>query len=303
MLLKDTKRVDPPKEFLAQFKKPVMFELHVSQTPTSHITKKRSFPRSRGIEPFYLLIENKGKEDEKIVVFRYAETSRPKSRGGITEYEYTPNEIEFLSKGNIICDPTVLTHRELCYWMSQHPQNFSSPNFDEKKGAIFYEVNPEKEAQARIDIETKSHEAKELILKKWNTDQLREVALEFGDTAAMEKEPVMLKDFLMRIMTMNPVEFYDRVNSDRMKRRAEITEAIFYGIIAFDDKNKIWNWGAKEVQEGGPICKCMNNEDEKDRLLRHFDTSERGDNIDYYNDRMKEERVKKTEKSGKEIVT
>ncbi len=296
MLIQDGKRIDPPKAFLNAFKKPVTFELHVSQTPTSHITGKRSFPRSRGIEPFYQMAVEDKEFGQKLVIFRYAETQRVSNRGGLQEFIHTPTEIEFLSKGNIVCDPTVLSHIELYYWMSLHPQNASSPNFDPKKGAIFYQINPEKDAKERLDAEGKELESRELILKTWKLSDLREVALELGDINAMDKEEFMLRDYLMQVMKRNPVIFYARATGEKMKQRAEITEAVGYGIIQFDPKDRVWSWGKDEPQQVSQICVCMNNEDEKDRLIRYFSTATREDNIDWFNERLAEERKNKVKK-------
>ena len=286
MLIKDGKKVDVPTNFSAAFKKPVMFELHSSQTPV--YDGKKHFPKSRGIESYYQMLEK-----EQLVIFRYADTQRSKTIGGIAEIQYSPGEIEFLSKGNIVCDPSVLAHRELYYWMHNHPQNASGPNFDAKKGPIFYQVNPEKEAKDRVEAAKKKHDAEELILNTWKLTQLREIALGFGDIQAMEKNEDQLQDYLLSVMAKDPVLFYNKATSDRMKRRAEITEAQSYGIISFNEKDRVWSWGKEEVQNGAQICTCMPSEEEKERILRYFDNAIKEDNSDYLNERLSEERKEK----------
>lgn len=283
MLLKNDVRMDVPKTFVENFTKPVTFELCESQTPINPATKKRQFPRSRGLEPFYSYFEK-----QQMVTLRYADQKQPGKIPG--QFDYSPTEIEFLSKGNIVLDPTVARHIELYFWLFNHPQNQSSPNRDDKKMHIFYQVNEEKKAEEKIGKRKARHDAEEKILNEWSETQLKEIALGFGDTLALEKTVPMLQDFLLTVMEKDPVGFFKKATAEDMAMRANIVEGLALKVIVFNDPERTFYWGADPEKNGAEICKVPTEQDEKSRLIKFFNTALKSENEEYFMERLTEAR-------------
>lgn len=298
MILKDGKKTPLPKNFSDGITKPIVFELHSSQGGYNAATHKTQFPGSRGILPFYTIREkvDQSKGAATIMVeYRYAtsQTPDPNMKG---EYLYNPPEIAFI-KGQLICDPAKKEHLDLIYILRNHPKNANNSDGT----PIFYEVDPEKNANERINKTMARHESEEKILKEWNEDQLREVAFSFGDILAGEKSKKLLQDYLLTKMESDPVGFFKKATAEDLILRANISEALALKVLVFNEAEKIWFWGVdkdREDKSGNEICRLRADEDPKTRLMIFFNHSVKSENLDYFLDKLKDAREAK---SGKKV--
>lgn len=290
MFLKDGKKTIVPKEFADNFKKPVVFELHDSQSHYNVASKKKQFPTMRAILPFFNVLEDvKGvgsgsKGGKELVEWRYATTQRHVRPGDKDSgFEYNPPFLPFNNKGQLVCDPATQDHLEMYYLLANHPWNASIPGC---KTPVFFLVDPVKSAKENNEKRKIRKEAEDLVLDETDTEVLSEIAMFYGDTDTSDKTDDQLKDFIMRFVDKDPKKFLDEVKGKKFKSLSEITKAITLGILYYRDG--AWHWSdADEQKQGSVICKVSPGEDEREVLARHLRKNYTTDG-DYFKDKLEE---------------
>lgn len=284
MIFKDDQKFSVPKNFAKTFDKTVVYELHPERTAYNHNTNRKEFPRSVSFEPFYTVLDG-----TQTVTIRYAKTAVPSNIGGMTRMKYDPPSLVFNSRGQIICDPKIPTSLELHYWLSLHPQNADSANFDASKQPLFYRVDHAKTASKEMALNKARHQAEGYIYTEWDENKLREIARSFDVFGVddLSLEEVQLR--LITAMKPDPEAFIDRCLSQDMILRSQISEGVGYGILTYDDDRNgqgKWAWGEKTAKAGMHIVSVRPGEDAKDRLIRFFRQSIREDNVEYFLERL-----------------
>lgn len=277
MLLINGEKFKPTKEykeFVANFKKPIVFSIHDSKMHPDPKTKKKLPPRTQGLETTFKIYE---KQEE--IEYKYA-TAFPTRPGG----SYTPEYLYFSNRGEITCDPKAPEDMYKAWFLHNNPRNESSPNFDKSKPPIFYMVNKMEAAKKNISSRKDKFTAERLIQEEWETDRfmLSEVAKAFDVSEIEEKSNVELQDDLLKIMDADPALFLHRVYHEDIHRRALIVEGVERGIIEYNTTDKKWYWGDITSKKGTAITEVRVSEDPKSALVRFFNKAFKEDNLEYF---------------------
>jgi len=281
MIFQDDKKVSVPSAFVKNFTKPVVYELHPGILVQDHNTGKTAYPVSYAIETRYNIMD-KGTTIE----YRYAEHATPRIQGGMSVMHYSPDLITFNSRGQIILDPANSNHVDLHYWLSNHPSNASSFNFDKTKKAKFILIDNQKEAAAKVKVLRDKHESERYILGEWDEPKLREIARGFDVPRVDDLSVEEIQETLIGVMATDPSKFLDRCMSHEMVLRAQIGQAVELGVLAYNDKTSTWSWGEKTSKHEAEICKVRHGEDAKDRLIKYMRQAVKDENIEYLLDRL-----------------
>ncbi len=269
------------KDFIKAFTKVVKYELHPAQTQWDHNKKRVGYPRSFAIENYYTIMDQ-----GMTIKMRYATNAFPKTQGGMSVMQYSPEFLKFGSSGQIICNPEIENDVDLHYWMSLHPRNEDSPNFDSKKTPIFRRLDDAKSAIKEAKIATARHDAESYILKEWDEIKLREVARAFDVFGVDDMVFEELQMKLLAVMKNNPVAFIEQCMSEEMILRSQISEGVAMKVISHDKERNTWMWGDKTSKVGIDICKVRPGEDPKDRLIKFWRQSVKDENIEYFQERL-----------------
>lgn len=300
MILHDEKKFSIPKSFISKFVVPVVYELHPSLLVYNPDKKGKTFPRSRSVLSYFnLLIEG------ETVQVRYAQDSRIRKSGAFAEKEYTPEMLTFGPRGQIILDPSVPMHVEQHYFLSEHPRNESSHNFDKSKDPLFFLVDNQKTAIKEIRKETAIFEAKKLILQDWPsvTGKLKEVAKTLGELGVdrLSNEEVQVR--LMALMGHDPEAFLVKCNDSDATIRSQITHGVELGLLNYSEKDMEWKWGVAIDDKETKICSVRPGEDPRDRVIKFLRSSLEDDNMEYFLGRLKDVISSKEPKKEKEKET
>lgn len=277
MLLINGEKFKPTKEykeFVANFKKPIVFRIHDSRMNPDPKTKKMLPPRTQGVETAFKIYE-KGEEIE----IRYA-TAFPTKPGG----SYTPEYLFFEKRGEITCDPRKPEDMYLAWFLHLNPYNESGPNFDASKRPIYVMVNKMETAKKNVTSRKDKFRAEQLITEEWNGDRfmLCEVAKAFDIAEIEDKSNDELQDDLLKIMDHNPAQFLERVYKEDIHRRALIVEGVEKGIIEYNATDKKWYWGEITSKKNTVITEVKMSEDPKSALVRFFNKAFKEDNLEYF---------------------
>lgn len=284
MLLKDGKKFSLDKKFVGEFTKAITFQLCNNQGGINPETKKLQFSSQRGILPFYTMREKLPKEQGgglMLVEVRYATSQRKDGKDG--DYIYTPESIYFV-KGRLVLDPNNKEDIDKLWFLRNHPKN-QDPSVNQGE-PVFFEVDPEKNANERVSTRTSRHQSEHKILEVWDKDQLIEIASGFDDTQADKKSKAQLQDFLLELVDRDPIDFHNKVTSSNFVLRANITKGLTLGLLK--EENGVWYWGEdkdREDKSGNEICRARAGEDPKTRLIIYFNRS--SESLDYFTERLK----------------
>lgn len=302
MLLKDGEPTAVPAEFLKKFVKPIVYRLTKEQTPIDHATGKRKVPRSFMPPTEYSYFDT-GKR--KVVTFRFAENVTRHMSGGVPTESFTPTRIPFRN-GQVVCDPTKDSHIELAYWLSTHPRNMSSDFYDSSKPAWFEVEDRAAEAKERNTKRSARAKAEHLIFEEWTKNELVEICRSFDIYNVDDMSMDELQDTLSNVMDKDPVNFIERSEDEQMLLRAKIAQGKELGVIVFEAKNNRWIWGIPTDKDQQEIVKVRPGEDEKTRLIQHWNRVAKEENLEYFYDQLnyaiekkKAERDAKLVKRGK----
>lgn len=286
MLLANDERIAVPDKFRKSFVKPAVYELHSSQIVESTDkwgNKIKKYPRSVGLDTFFSFYDN-GKN--QMVVLRFAETQQAKKIGGMTQLDYSPTILEFRGM-SIICDPAVDKDIELHYFLSNHPRREGSPNFDNKKGALFILQDLAANATKEMSKRKLRHEAEGKIMDVWSDIELEQIALSFGDIAAIGKTADQHREYLSKIADKNPGEFLKQALSEEMSLRGKIVDGITRKILTYNEQEKTWFWGSGTERDAAEICVVRSGEDPKTRLIQYWNKAIKEENLDYFEEKLK----------------
>lgn len=282
MLIKDGEPVAVPADFLKKFTKPLVFRLTKEQTPIDHTTGKRKIPRSFSPPTEYSYFDN---SKRKVVIFKFAENASRHNVHGIPTEIYTPNRIAFRN-GQIVCDPTKDSHIELAYWLYTHPRNASSEYYDNTKLAWFEVEDRVAEARERNSKRSARAKAEHLIFEVWSKNELTEICHAFDVPGVEEMSTDEMQDTLSGLMDRNPILFMERAEDEQMVLRAKIAQGKELGVIIYESKNNRWVWGIPTDKDQQEIVKVRPGEDEKTRLIQHWNRVAKEENLEYFYDQL-----------------
>jgi hypothetical protein len=302
MLIKDGEPVAVPADFLKKFTKPLVFRLTKEQTPIDHSTGKRKVPRSFSPPTEYSYFDL---SKRKVVTFKFAENASRHNINGMPVEVHTPNRISFRN-GQIVCDPNKDSHIELAYWLYTHPRNQSSEYYDNTKSAWFEVEDRVAEARERNTKRSSRAKAEHLIFEVWGKNELAEICRSFDISSVDEMSVDEMQDVLSGLMDRDPIGFMERAEDEQMVLRAKIAQGKEFGVIVYEPKNNRWVWGIPTDKENEEIVRVRPGENEKTRLIQHWNRVAKEENLEYFYDQLnfaiekkKAERDARVSKRGK----
>lgn len=278
MLLQDKEKISVPQAFLKKFVRPMVFRLTKNNTPYDHVTRSYKTPRSYSLELHFNYFDDNTRQQTTL---RFAETiSLRQTRSGAAIDIFTPERISF-RKGQIICDPNKPGHVELAYWLSIHPRNPGSPYFEKGKPAIFELEDKQAEAKERNNKRTARAKAEQLIFDEWSNEELVGICRSFGVRGVDDLSIDEVRDTLAGIMDQDPIDFIKRAEDENMVIYAHISHARDLGVLLYDADGMVWKWGPVSGSSA-EIVRVRPGEDEKKRLIQHWERVPKAENIDYF---------------------
>lgn len=201
-------------------------------------------PNSIHLEPRYFLFD---KENGSTYEVRYVTSTMPKKDGNVSYTEFNPSEIVIPPAGKIIVD----NDPEFCYFLSNHPANQDSPNFDTNKTAIFMIENRAEQARKRIKANEALYEAQSLLFhptEGLSEKDLRALARSYPDLAGYVDGYTIeqVKDMLMNKARINPTQFIKAARDQRTAILNIVTMAKEMNLLQYVAGKRSW-----VLKEGG----------------------------------------------------
>jgi hypothetical protein len=222
--------------------KQVMYRLKDTHTENvfDHIkgvwTEREAYPSQRYIANEYQIVKN-----DELVLKRFAKSKTINPETGAVIPILGTIKFEKALGGVITCDLTTPQGLALNDFLSEHPSNESNPNRNTNEKSIFYKVDNNKEAEAKVK-ETIGY--KDAMVKAFELDLagLKMFARLLGTPEVVKKSEAELRVIAITQAKDNPERFFDVLDDKDALIKVHIEEAEEAGKIKFDNVTSSWQW-------------------------------------------------------------